>query len=502
MARTVKKILIANRGEIAVRIIRACRELDIVPVAVYSEVDRSALHVHLAGEAYPLKGSKASETYLDQDAILAIALQAQCDAIHPGYGFLSENPVFAEAVAAKGLCFIGPTAEAIRLLGDKTAARKLAQSLNIPIVEGSPGPLNSPEAGEEIARKIGFPVLLKAAAGGGGKGMRAVEGIPEFRQAFAMAQSEAKNAFGDDRVYIEKYVRNPHHVEIQIVGDSFGSVVHLGERDCSIQRRHQKVIEESPSPIVDAQLRSQMGEAAVKLAKRAGYSNAGTVEFLVDEQKRFFFLEVNTRLQVEHPVTESVTDIDLVQTQIRVARGEQLPFHQEDIRWTGHAIECRVYAEDPENGFLPSIGPLERFVPPAGPRVRVDNGAQQGDRVQVFYDPMLAKVVAWGPSRENAIAAMSRALGEFEVTGIRTTIPFCQFVLHHKVFIDGAHSTGFVDQYFTPTALKSNGRNIDPHIAALAGAILLSSEEDRETVREKGGVQHSRWKARRVEGHQ
>ena len=498
--RSIKRILIANRGEIAVRIIRTCKELDIKAIAVFSDPDRAALHVQYADEAFRLPGARAGETYLNRELILSIAKKANADAIHPGYGFLSENPDFATLVAESGMAFIGPSANAIRLLGDKTEARAVARRLKIPTVMGSIDALKTEEEAFKTAGEIGFPVLLKAAAGGGGKGMRIVRSESEFRQAYEMAKSEAKKAFADERIYIEKYVENPHHVEIQILADHHGNVVYLGERDCSIQRRHQKVIEESPSPIIDDATRRAMGIAAVRLAKEAGYTNAGTVEFLVDEKKNFHFLEVNTRLQVEHPVTEVITGIDIVREQIHIAEGKALTMRQEAIHRHGHAIECRIYAEDPENDFLPSTGVLTHYAAPTGPRTRIDNGAQQGDEVQIYYDPMLSKVITWGENRLDAIKTMKRALSEFRIHGIQTTIPFCLFTLDHQVFAQGLHSTSFVPQYFSQELLTNKIRPVGRLIAAIAAALFIRKMSDGTTVR-NGRDGTAAWKAQRVDNH-
>ncbi len=497
--RNIKSVLIANRGEIAVRIIRTCKELNIRTVALFSDPDRTALHVQYADEAFRLPGSKASETYLDMQRVVSIAKKANVDAIHPGYGFLSENAEFASLVTESGLAFIGPSAEAIRLLGDKTAARGVARRLAIPMVEGSETALADDDEAMKIAGEIGYPVLLKAAAGGGGKGMRIVRKPSEFTQSLHMARSEARNAFHDDRVYVEKYVENPHHIEIQIIGDQHGNVVHLGERDCSIQRRHQKVIEESPSPLIDDTTRRAMGEAAVKLAKEARYSNAGTVEFLVDENRNFYFLEVNARLQVEHPVTEMITGVDIVREQISAAEGRPLRLRQEGIHRFGHAIECRIYAEDPENSFFPSTGHLTHYSMPTGPRTRVDNGAQQGDEVTIYYDPLLAKVVTWGEGRADAIESMKRALSEFRIHGIQTTIPFCLFVLQHEEFLHGGHSTGFVNKHFTPESLRKGMKGSDSLPAVVAAALFLETRMTPERFDRPGGEQ-SGWKKLRVGG--
>lgn len=471
MMKSIRRVLIANRGEVALRVIRACREMGITSVAVFSDPDRSALHVQMADEAYALGGVSARESYLNQEKILEIALRARIDAIHPGYGFLSENGQFVKKVEEAGLIFIGPSSEAIARLGDKMAARKIADSLGIPTVAGTIEPLASANDGRMIASSIGYPVLLKAAAGGGGKGMRVVQSDDEFLSAFTMAQSEARNAFDDDRVYIEKYISHPRHVEIQLLGDLCGNVVHFGERECSIQRRHQKVLEESPSPIVNDTLRAQLGEAAVTLARAAGYTSAGTVEFLLDADRKFYFLEVNTRLQVEHPVTEFVTGIDLVKSQLEIAMGRPLPWKQEDISLHGHAMEARIYAEDPRNNFFPSTGTLRMYSLPQGPRVRVDNGLRQGDVVSIHYDPLLAKLIVLGRTRAEAIETMKRALAEFIVAGVRTTIPFCEFVLNHERFRSGNFDTHFVSEYFSPRVLDENDERF--LIPAAIGAVLM-----------------------------
>lgn len=497
--RQIKRLLIVNRGEIAIRVIRACKEMGITTVALFSEPDRTSLHVELADEAYPLEGVSAKESYLNQEKILRIAKQAQVDALHPGYGFLSENGSFVERVEQSGFIFVGPSSRAIRAMGDKTSARRLAKSLGIPIVEGTIEPLTSEREGVEIASKIGFPVLLKAAAGGGGKGMRVVQSADEFSSSFRMAQSEARNAFDDDRVYVEKYVQNPRHIEIQILGDHYGNVIHLGERECSIQRRHQKVIEESPSPIVDEKLRAAMGEAAVRAAKAAEYSNAGTIEFLVDANRNFYFLEMNTRLQVEHPVTEWITGIDLVKAQLQIAMGERLPWKQEDIQFTGHALESRIYAEDPRNNFFPSTGTLHVYETPQGPRVRVENGFRRGDAISIHYDPLLAKVITFGSSRQEAIETMKRALSEFIVGGVRTTIPFCEFVLDHEEFRAGSFDTHFVSRNFSSSELDKAEQKL--LLPAIVASVLLKTSR-HSTFPQLNNVEkasHSLWKKRREE---
>lgn len=493
--RKIRKILIANRGEIALRVLRACRELGITTVAIFSDVDRTALHVLSADEAWPLGGSAPKESYLDQQKIIDVARRTSADAIHPGYGFLAENPDFAELTERAGIRFIGPSAQAIRAMGDKTAARKVAQRLGIPTVSGTLEPIQDPLEGIEISKRIGYPVLLKAAAGGGGKGMRVVRSEEEFQPAFRTAQSEAKTAFGDGRVYIEKYLSGPRHVEMQIIGDEYGNVVYLGERECSIQRRHQKVIEESPSVAVSDELRRVLGEAAVRLAKEAGYANAGTMEFLLGPEGGFYFLEMNTRLQVEHPITEEITGIDLVKQQIRIAEGAALTFGQADIQRRGHAIECRICAEDPENGFMPSTGTLERYDLPQG-KIRLENGFQKGDQVSVFYDSLIAKVITWGNDRREAIDIMRRGLAEFRVEGVKTTIPFCDYVLRHSNFIEGNYSTAFVDKHFDPVHL-SQVSDAEQVAAALSAALLLRM--NGACANHKSITRPSKWRAAKME---
>src|SRR6202142_454100 len=414
-----RKILIANRGEIAVRILRACRELGVRSAAVYSDADRASLHVRLADEAYPIGRAASRESYLVIEKIIGAARDAGCDAIHPGYGFLAENPALARACSDAKITFIGPSPEAMANLGSKTAARHLARKAGVPTVPGTLDPIAKMEDALSAAHEIGFPVVLKAVAGGGGKGMRLVERDAEFPSGWRDASSEAQNAFGDGRLYLEKYLLKPRHIEIQILADTQGHILHLGERECSVQRRYQKVIEEAPSPVMTEDLRRAMGEAAVKLARAGGYTNAGTVEFLVDADRQFYFLEMNTRLQVEHPVTEMVTSLDLVKLQIRIASGEELPFQQSDIAIRGHAIECRIYAEDPDNNFFPSPGTiLDRRVP-AGPGIRLDDGVYAGWTVPIDYDPLLAKLIGYGADRKQAISRLTRALHEDFVGGIR-----------------------------------------------------------------------------------
>ncbi|MBR9977778.1 MAG: acetyl-CoA carboxylase biotin carboxylase subunit [Bacteroidetes bacterium] len=473
----IRSVLIANRGEIAVRIIRACREMGIRTVAIYSEADRSAPHVLTADEAYPVGPAPSSESYLRMEAIIEVAKRADCDAIHPGYGFLSENAEFNRAVTNAGLTFIGPTADAIKIMGDKTSARTLMIERGVPVVPGTERAVTSGEEARSIALKVGYPILLKAAAGGGGKGMRVVTEETQLLKALESAQNEARSAFGDERVYIEKYVLEPRHVEIQVLADAHGNCIHLGERECSIQRRHQKVVEEAPSVIVDEELRTRMGQAAVEAARACGYVNAGTIEFLVDNHRNFYFLEMNTRLQVEHPVTEMVTGVDLVKMQIRVAEGHVLPMKQEDIRFRGHAIECRICAEDVRNDFLPDTGTILRYRPPFGFAVRDDSGVTEGSEISIHYDPMFAKLVVWGMDREDAIRKMRRALDEFVIDGVETTIPFCRFVMDHPAFIKGDFRIDFVEKHYQPGFLRKP--QADESRAAALAAVL--TEMDRTT---------------------
>jgi acetyl-CoA carboxylase biotin carboxylase subunit len=441
-----KKILIANRGEIAVRVIRACREMGIASVAVYSDVDRASLHVRKSDEAYSIGPAAAAESYLRMDKILDVAKRSGAEAIHPGYGFLSENAKFAQACADAGVKFIGPTPHAMKLMGSKTSARQQMEKVGVPFVPGTARGLASSEEGEEAAERIGYPVMLKAAAGGGGKGMRLVHNRQELHASFASAQSEAQSSFGDSEVYIEKAIVNPRHIEMQVLADEHGNTVWLGERECSIQRRHQKVLEEAPSPLVDPDMRRRMGEVAVKVAQTANYTNAGTVEFLVDPQKNFYFLEMNTRLQVEHPVTELTTGLDLVHLQIRIASGEKLPFAQSDIEIRGHAIECRIYAEDPDNNYFPSPGKITLLLAPSGPGIRRDSGMYEGWTVPMDYDPLLAKLIGYGSDRRQAIMRLERALYEYFVAGIKTNISLFQRILGDADFRAAKVDTGYLDR--------------------------------------------------------
>jgi acetyl-CoA carboxylase biotin carboxylase subunit len=494
--RPIRTLLVANRGEIAVRVMRTCRERGIRPVAVYSEADRHALHVRYADEAHLVGEAPSSRSYLLGERIIEAARRSGADAIHPGYGFLSENAAFAEACAAAGLTFVGPPPGAIRSMGDKTAARHLMRPAGVPMVPGTEDAIADSAEAARVAGEIGYPVLVKAAAGGGGKGMRVVERPEDLAAALHTARSEAQSAFGDGRVYLEKYLVGPRHVEIQVLADTHGSVVHLFERECSIQRRHQKVVEEAPSAVLSPELREAMGAAAVAAARACGYVGAGTVEFLVDANRRFYFLEMNTRLQVEHPVTEWITGLDLVAEQIRIAEGEPLGYSQDELRIHGHAVECRVYAEDVAAGFLPDPGPLYRHRPPSGPGVRVDAGVEEGDVVPVHYDPLISKLTAWGRTREEALNRMDRALAEYDVAGVQTTIPFCRFVVNHPAFRSGDFDTGFVGRHFTPEALAPSADDV--RAASLAATQALAEAPSTSPVEGEGApAEASRWALRR-----
>jgi acetyl-CoA carboxylase biotin carboxylase subunit len=496
-----RKILIANRGEIAVRILRACRELGIRSVAVFSEVDRKSLHVRLSDEAYPIGPALSRESYLRIDKIMDVARRAACDAVHPGYGFLAENAGLARACVEEGLTFIGPPAEAMEALGSKTAGRQLARRVEVPTVPGINEPIEKPAEAQALAQRMSYPVLLKAVAGGGGKGMRLVHSDAEFDSAFRDASSEAMNAFGDDRLYLEKYLERPHHVEIQIFADAHGRVVSLGERECSVQRRHQKVVEEAPSPIVTPELRKKMGEAAVRLARAGGYVNAGTVEFLVDANLNFYFLEVNTRLQVEHPVTEQVTGLDLVKLQIAIAAGHRLPFAWESISPRGHAMEVRLYAEDPDNNFFPSPGKIISRQIPGGPGIRLDDGVYEGWTVPNEYDPLLSKLIAWGNSREEAIARLRRALEEYTTAGIKTNVGLFRRILNEPDFLRGEIHTKWLDELLqrpcpaNAVTAEATMENSAADAAAIAAAIRQANQTDQQTAtNSSSGEAPSRWK--------
>jgi acetyl-CoA carboxylase, biotin carboxylase subunit len=467
-----KKILIANRGEIAVRVIRACRELGIASVVVYSDVDRAALHVRKADEAYHIGPAAAAESYLNIPKILEVAKRSGAEAVHPGYGFLSENPRFAKACADAGIKFIGPDAASMEMMGSKTRARQHMEKVGVPFVPGTARGLQSVNEAQRVASELGYPVMLKAAAGGGGKGMRLVHSSGELKSALESARSEAQRAFGDDEVYIEKAILNPRHIEMQILADEHGNTVWLGERECSIQRRHQKVLEEAPSPIVDSEMRRRMGEVAVRVAQAADYANAGTIEFLVDEKKNFYFLEMNTRLQVEHPITELITGLDLVQLQIGIASGEKLPFKQDDIKIRGHAIECRVYAEDPDNNYFPSPGKITLLLSPSGPGIRRDSGMYEGWTVPIDYDALLAKLIGYGSDRTQSIGRLRRALNEYFVGGIKTNISLFRRILNDPDFQAGNVDTGFLDRLLAkPSPAQAESRK-DADIAAIAAGVF------------------------------
>jgi len=476
----IKKILIANRGEIAIRVMKTAQKMGIKTVAVYSEADRNAPHVRFADEAVCIGEAPSNKSYLLGDKIIEVALKLNVDAIHPGYGFLSENADFAEKVEKNNLIFIGPKSEAIRIMGSKLAAKNAVKSYNISMVPGIDRAINNLNEAKKIAKKIGFPILIKASAGGGGKGMRIVESENELEEQMTRAMSEAISAFGNGAVFIEKYINSPRHIEIQVLADSHGNTVYLFERECSIQRRHQKVIEEAPSSILTPQLRKNMGEAAVKVAKACDYLGAGTVEFLVDNELNFYFLEMNTRLQVEHPVTEFITGLDLVEQQLKIAQGETLSFKQGDLKINGHALELRVYAEDPMNNFLPSIGNLSTYKIPKGKNIRIDNGFEQGMDIPIYYDPMLSKLITYGKTRQEAIQLMLKAIDHYKIEGVKTTLPFGRFVCQHEAFQSGNFNTHFVKNYYTPEKLKAE-LDEESKIAALVG--LKFYLEDQKVVR-------------------
>lgn len=491
------KILIANRGEIALRIMRSAREMGIKTVAVFSEVDRNALHVRYADEAICIGPAPSSQSYLDGEKIIDACKKTGAQGIHPGYGFLSENAAFARMVKAAGLILIGPSPEAMEIMGNKLSAKAAALSYKIPMVPGTEKAVTDIDLAQQRALEIGYPILIKAAAGGGGKGMRIVEKASDFVEQMDLAVSEASSAFGDGSVFIERYVSSPRHIEIQVLGDNYGNIVHLFERDCSVQRRHQKVVEEAPSAVLSEELRQKMGESAVNAARSCNYIGAGTVEFILDENLDFYFLEMNTRLQVEHPVTEMITGIDLVKEQIRIARGEPLSFKQEDLKIKGHAVELRVYAEDPANNFLPDIGNLKTYITPKGPGVRVDDGFEQGMDIPIYYDPMIAKLVSYGKDRQEAIERMIRAIDEYQITGIQTTLAFGKFVMQHEAFISGNFDTHFVNKYFLPEYLSQENEE-EAMIAAMIGAKFMNSASEDAKVEASVEVK-SQWKKNRKE---
>ncbi|MFY7848251.1 MAG: acetyl-CoA carboxylase biotin carboxylase subunit [Bacteroidia bacterium] len=475
-------MLIANRGEIAIRVMRACRELGIRSVAVYSEADRQSLHVRYADEAYCIGPGPSNQSYLLGDRIIEVCRQTGAEAVHPGYGFLSENAGFARALRDAGIALIGPDPEAMEIMGSKIGAKQAVEKFGVPLVPGINEAIRDAASAREVAKKIGFPVLVKASAGGGGKGMRIVEREEDFESELQRAQSEALSAFGDDAVFIEKYVSAPRHIEFQVMADRHGNICHLFERECSIQRRHQKLVEEAPSPVMTAELRQRMGDAAVNVARACNYTGAGTVEFLVSGSGDFYFLEMNTRLQVEHPVTEMITGVDLVKEQIRVAAGLPLSFSQESLQINGHAIELRVCAEDPANGFLPDIGRITEYSIPKGPGIRVDDAMESGLEIPVFYDNMIAKLIVWAGSRDEAMERMQRAISEYRLKGIATTLPFGRFVMAHRAFREGNFDTSFIERYFTPEQLHLPLNEDEDAAAALAAVLAWSAETQSAAV--------------------
>ncbi|MFT5822717.1 MAG: acetyl-CoA carboxylase biotin carboxylase subunit [Crocinitomix sp.] len=473
----MKKVLVANRGEIALRIMKTLRKMDITSVAVYSDADAGAPFVEFADEAYCLGESTPSASYLNMDKVLNIAIQTNTDGIHPAYGFLSENSTFAQRVQDAGIKFIGPSIEAINVMGDKLDAKQAVKAFDVPMVPGTDEEITDIEEGKTIAEGIGYPILIKASAGGGGKGMRVVENSAEFESQFDRAVSEAISSFGNGAVFIEKFVQQPKHIEIQIIADQHDNVLHLNERECSIQRRHQKVIEEAPSPAVDAALRAKMGAAAINVARSCNYEGVGTVEFLLDKDKNFFFLEMNTRLQVEHPVTEMITGLDLVEQQIKVARGEALTYTQDEVQINGHSIEIRVYAEDPENDFLPDLGTLIHYKRPTGLGVRIDDGYEQGMKIPLMYDPMIAKLIVHAENRDLAIEKTIAAINEYEISGFSTTLGFCRFAINHPEFRNGNFTINFVGDHFSPDILRAD---VAPEIALAAYKVFQSTKKSTE----------------------
>jgi len=491
----IKKLLVANRGEIAVRIMRSCREMDIDSVAVFSDADRASMHVRYATEAYHIGPSPLSESYLNIEKIIKTALACNADAIHPGYGFLSENAEFARQVEAAGIKFIGPSPDSIEKMGDKITARKIMIDAGIPVVPGIQSILETDQELLDAAGKIGYPLMVKASAGGGGKGMRLVNDPGELILSYQMARSEAKSAFGSDEVYIEKYIESPHHIEFQILADTFGNTIHLFERECSVQRRHQKVVEETPSPLIPPQLREEMGQKAIAAAQTVGYIGAGTIEFLVDSQLNYYFLEMNTRLQVEHPITERVTGIDLVKQQILIAEGKQLAFKQTDLMQFGHAIECRIYAEDPENNFMPSPGIIKHITEPMGLGIRTDGYVYEGFSIPVFYDPLISKLIVWARTRTEAISRMKRALYEYKITGIKTSIPFLRKIMETPAFVEGKYDTHFIKKH-EPLLLGTEVKSIESEDFAIFIAYLDYNEKmKKNTIHANSGLtDRSVWK--------
>jgi len=491
----IKKLLVANRSEIALRIMRSAREMGIETVAVFSEADCNAPFVRFADEAVHIGASSPSDSYLRIDKVIDAALLVQADAIHPGYGFLSENADFADAVNGAGMIFIGPSAESIKIMGDKLAAKRAVSKYNVPLVPGTTEAIIDREEARKVADSIGYPVLIKASAGGGGKGMRVVQSADEINEQMDRAVSEAKSAFGNGSVFIEKYITSPKHIEVQVLGDQHGNRIHLSERDCSIQRRHQKVIEEAPSAVLKEDLRKRIGETALLVAKSCRYYNAGTVEFIVNEKLDFYFLEMNTRLQVEHPVTEMITGIDLVKEQIKIAQGQVLELNQDDIIISGHSIEIRVYAEDPSNNFLPNVGKLNSYKLPLGPGVRVDDGFEEGMEIPINYDPMIAKLITHGCDRSEAIERMKRAISEYEITGVKTTLPFAAFAVSHEEFVSGRFNTHFIENYFSPSLLNEKMDHDELVISSLVAALHYDKTKPSNDV-SGSSTSKSKWKQR------
>ncbi|GMQ23650.1 acetyl-CoA carboxylase biotin carboxylase subunit [Algoriphagus sp. oki45] len=495
----INKLLVANRGEIALRIMRTAKEMGIATVAVYSEADRLSPHVKFADEAVCLGPPPSNQSYLLGEKIIQCCKELDVDAIHPGYGFLSENADFARKVTDAGIIFVGPSPESIEVMGSKLAAKQAVSKYDIPLVPGTEEAISDIAAAKKKAAEIGYPILIKASAGGGGKGMRIVESESEFEEQMQRAVSEAQSAFGDGAVFIEKFITSPRHIEIQVLGDQHGNTVHLFERECSIQRRHQKVIEEAPSAVVSPEMRKAMGEAAVGVAKACNYYGAGTVEFIVDDQLNFYFLEMNTRLQVEHPVTEMITGKDLVREQILIAEGKPLSFSQEDLKIHGHSVEVRVYAEDPKNNFLPDIGRLKTYRRPQGPGIRVDDGFEEGMDIPIYYDPMIAKLITHGENRQDAIDRMIRAINEYRITGIETTLDFCRFALQHEAFVSGQFDTKFVERYFTPDKLEPVFSSEEKEIlAALAVAFFEQEDQKINPKNPLASAPSTQWKNRLI----
>mgnify|MGYP006275270207 CR=1 FL=1 len=497
MKSTIKKILVANRGEIALRVMRSARELNIPTVAVYSEADELSPHVSYADEAVLIGPPPSNQSYLVMDKIIEACKKTGANAIHPGYGFLSENAAFAEKVEKEGLIFIGPSPSSIRTMGDKLASKQAVKDFDVPLVPGMDEPVSDVNKAKKIANEIGYPIMVKASAGGGGKGMRIVYDPKEFEEQMDRAVSEAKSSFGDDSVFVEKFITSPKHIEVQVMGDTHGNYIYYFERECSIQRRNQKVIEEAPSAVMTPENRKRIGEAAINVARSCDYYGAGTVEFIADKDLKFYFLEMNTRLQVEHPVTEMITGVDLVKEQINVANGNKLTLKQEDLAIRGHSIEVRVYAEDPENNFLPDIGKLKTYRRPQGPGVRVDDGFEEGMQIPIHYDPMIAKLVSFGKDRQEAINRMIRAIDDYKITGIKTTLPFCKYVLKHPAFVDGSFTTKFVEEYYTPDVLKEQFSEEEELISVIS-AFEFHNRSNQKTGTDSSGspATISNWKRR------